>query len=76
MNSIKIIKKHPCPDCHFCQWCSDARCNLCKGWLPAASAKKKSSGTNVLTRKADKSLYAGIIYEKSVDNSATVTKRV
>jgi hypothetical protein len=23
-------KKHPCPDCHFCQWCSDSRCNLCR----------------------------------------------
>jgi len=22
-------KKHPCPDCHFCQWCSDNRCGLC-----------------------------------------------
>ncbi|MBI5549486.1 MAG: hypothetical protein HY901_36835 [Deltaproteobacteria bacterium] len=22
-------KKHPCPDCHFCQWCSDDRCGLC-----------------------------------------------
>ncbi|HQG30613.1 MAG TPA: hypothetical protein PLA83_01685 [Deltaproteobacteria bacterium] len=22
-------KKHPCEDCHFCQWCSDNRCSLC-----------------------------------------------
>lgn len=22
-------KKHACPDCHYCQWCSDARCRLC-----------------------------------------------
>jgi hypothetical protein len=22
-------KKHPCPDCGFCQWCSDDRCRLC-----------------------------------------------
>jgi len=22
-------KKHPCPDCSFCQWCSDDRCALC-----------------------------------------------
>jgi hypothetical protein len=21
--------KHPCPDCHHCQWCSDDRCRLC-----------------------------------------------
>ncbi|MDD3295591.1 MAG: hypothetical protein PHG20_12995 [Geobacteraceae bacterium] len=23
------IKKHPCPDCSCCQWCSDARCGIC-----------------------------------------------
>lgn len=23
-------KKHPCPDCGFCQWCSDDRCRLCR----------------------------------------------
>lgn len=22
-------KKHPCPDCSYCQWCSDDRCRLC-----------------------------------------------
>lgn len=22
-------KKHPCPDCQVCQWCSDERCRLC-----------------------------------------------
>jgi len=22
-------QKHPCPDCHHCQWCSDDRCRLC-----------------------------------------------
>jgi myo-inositol-1(or 4)-monophosphatase len=27
-------KKHPCPDCHFCQWCSDARCRRCAPPLP------------------------------------------
>ena len=24
------LKKHPCPDCHFCQWCSEDRCRLCR----------------------------------------------
>jgi hypothetical protein len=24
-------KKHPCPDCHFCQECSPSRCQVCKG---------------------------------------------
>ena len=23
-------KKYPCPDCKFCQWCSDDRCHLCR----------------------------------------------
>lgn len=22
-------KKHPCPDCRQCQWCSDTRCTVC-----------------------------------------------
>jgi len=22
-------KKHHCPDCNFCQWCSHSRCSLC-----------------------------------------------
>ncbi|MRR56319.1 MAG: hypothetical protein EG822_17770 [Deltaproteobacteria bacterium] len=22
-------KKHPCPDCICCQWCSDSRCGMC-----------------------------------------------
>ncbi|RQW87101.1 MAG: hypothetical protein EHM79_08470 [Geobacter sp.] len=22
-------KKHPCPDCLCCQWCSDSRCGMC-----------------------------------------------
>lgn len=26
-------KKHPCPDCKSCQFCSDRRCELCQGWL-------------------------------------------
>ncbi len=24
------VKKHPCPDCHDCQWCGDERCELCR----------------------------------------------
>jgi tRNA1Val (adenine37-N6)-methyltransferase len=27
--SSPVAKKHPCPDCSFCQWCSDDRCALC-----------------------------------------------
>lgn len=24
-------KKYPCPDCNYCQFCSEVRCNLCRG---------------------------------------------
>ena len=23
-------KKHPCPDCHFCQFCAEIRCIACR----------------------------------------------
>jgi len=23
------IKKHPCKECYFCQFCSDDRCRVC-----------------------------------------------
>ena len=29
-------KKHPCPDCRFCQFCCDARCHSCRGKKNAA----------------------------------------
>ncbi len=25
------IRKHPCPDCHCCQMCSEERCRTCRG---------------------------------------------
>lgn len=31
MSSTDPPKKHPCPDCRYCQWCSDDRCRLCRG---------------------------------------------
>ncbi len=34
-------KKHPCPDCTFCQWCGDDRCELCL--KPCESSRKKLS---------------------------------
>jgi hypothetical protein len=33
-------KKHPCPDCTFCQWCGDDRCALCRR---TCGGKKKLS---------------------------------
>jgi len=34
-------KKHPCPDCRMCQWCSDDRCRLCL--RPEKKCRKKLS---------------------------------
>ncbi|MBM4309371.1 MAG: hypothetical protein FJ119_00260 [Deltaproteobacteria bacterium] len=28
---MACVKKNPCPDCTFCQWCSDTRCAVCMG---------------------------------------------
>lgn len=35
----KPPKKNPCPDCSFCQVCSETRCSLCK--QPHACKKKE-----------------------------------
>jgi len=35
-------KKHPCPDCTFCQWCSDDRCRLCLNDSGCCRRKKLS----------------------------------
>lgn len=35
-------KKLPCPDCTFCQWCSDDRCRMCR---------KKSCGKKLSLRE-------------------------
>jgi Zn-dependent alcohol dehydrogenase len=32
-------KKHPCPDCQFCQWCGDDRCHLCRNHNHSAGKK-------------------------------------
>lgn len=39
-------QKHPCPDCTFCQWCSDDRCALC---LRKDCCKKKLSVAEQIT---------------------------
>jgi len=40
-------KKHPCPDCRHCQWCSDDRCRLC---LQSGSCRKKLSMAEQIAR--------------------------
>jgi hypothetical protein len=37
---MTMDKKHPCPDCRHCQWCSDDRCRLC---LRSGRCRKKLS---------------------------------
>jgi hypothetical protein len=32
-------KKHPCPDCHFCQQCSPSRCTVCRSGERQSEAK-------------------------------------
>ena len=32
-------KKHPCPDCAFCQWCGEERCRLCRAQQPCLGHK-------------------------------------
>ncbi len=41
MRSEEQPKKHPCPDCSFCQWCGDDRCRLCRG--TCATPRRKLS---------------------------------
>ncbi|OGP52321.1 MAG: hypothetical protein A2Y79_13655 [Deltaproteobacteria bacterium RBG_13_43_22] len=36
-----VLKKRPCPDCRFCQGCSQDRCRLCRS--PQKAAHKKLS---------------------------------
>ena len=38
MEKKSILKKNPCPDCTFCQYCSQTRCSMC---LPKGCKKKK-----------------------------------
>lgn len=40
MGGADMDKKHPCPDCKMCQWCSDDRCRLC---LKSGTCRKKLS---------------------------------
>ncbi len=46
-------KKHPCPDCACCQWCSERRCDMCQGWLtrPADAGHGKNENETREPRK-------------------------
>ncbi|MEI6809015.1 MAG: hypothetical protein WCN95_09855 [bacterium] len=36
-------KKHPCPDCFSCGWCSDDRCKVCLTEQKCRNCGKKQS---------------------------------
>lgn len=50
-------KKHPCPDCQSCQWCSDERCRLClktnKSCCKYGSIAEQIARYEELNRKAE-----------------------
>ena len=50
MSEIKLLKKNPCPDCSFCQYCSKTRCSMC---LPKGPKKEKKT----VGVKSDKPLF-------------------
>lgn len=37
-----LPRKHPCPDCHFCQLCSDSRCHSCRSQKTRGDCPKLS----------------------------------
>ncbi|MDA8083998.1 MAG: hypothetical protein M0024_10110 [Nitrospiraceae bacterium] len=41
MAELKFLKKNPCPDCSFCQYCSKTRCSMCRT-KPAKKEDEKS----------------------------------
>lgn len=43
MDKKAVLKKNPCPDCTFCQYCSKTRCSMC---LPKGCKKPKKENSN------------------------------
>jgi len=52
MEKKPVTKKNPCPDCSFCQCCSETRCRLCKSVdCPSSKKLKKKKEHIPLFRK-------------------------
>jgi len=50
--TLLLLKKNPCPDCSFCQCCSETRCSLCKSLdCPSTKKTKKKKAHVPLFRK-------------------------
>ena len=45
-DSPEEMKKHNCPDCFCCQWCSDSRCHACLKQAGCRKAGKTCRNTN------------------------------
>ncbi len=48
-------KKYPCPDCHFCQWCSENRCSICLNRKACSPERKTVEPCGDKPRKGKKS---------------------
>jgi len=44
------MKKYPCPDCDYCQWCSRDKCSLCRGAAYRKCRRQKKKGQKPLFR--------------------------
>lgn len=44
-------KKHLCPDCRACGFCSDRRCELCQGWLMREDCGRPCENENETTER-------------------------
>jgi len=50
------MKKHPCPDCTACQFCSDTRCRSCRGQGPETSSRMSMQEQIALYNERNKDL--------------------
>ncbi len=70
-NAEDPVKKNPCPDCHFCQFCSDSRCDACRrGDRPCAGPR---AGCRKLSLREQILLYDEInaLEKKKADDNNT-----
>ncbi|MFZ5906363.1 MAG: hypothetical protein ACOYVJ_02995 [Nitrospirota bacterium] len=42
----KTAHKNPCPDCTFCQYCPNTRCNMCRAPQNKKRVKEKKPKTH------------------------------
>ena len=51
---VASSQKHKCPDCAFCQWCADSRCNMCRRDAQACAAVAPEKNVKSTRKKAAK----------------------